>query len=132
MILYYAHSGIRYLVLLAGVLALAYALFGVVTRRPYDPWMRRLASAFAGLIHLQILLGISLLFIGRFTPAVTGHILLMVLAAGAAQVVPSVMRRRPPEARTWMPHVISAGAALGLVVLGILSIGRTVFGSAGV
>ena len=129
MILYYAHSGVRYLVLLAGVLALGYALWGALARRPYDPWMRRLASGFAGLLHLQILLGVALMFTGRFPPALTGHILLMVLAAGAAQVVPSVMRRRPPEQRTWMPHVVSAAAALTLIVVGILAIGRPVFGS---
>lgn len=129
MILLYAHSGIRYLILLAGVLALGYALWGLARRRPYDATMRRLAMAFAGLIHLQIVLGVGLLFTGRFAPAVTGHILLMVLAAAAAQVVPSIMRRRPPEERTWMPHVVSTAAALVLIAVGILSIGRPILGS---
>ena len=128
--LWYAHSGIRYLVLLLGFAALGYAIYGLVTGRPYDRPMRVLATLFAGSLHLQILLGLSLLFTGFFQPAVTGHVLLMVFAAAAAQVVPSVMRRRPPEERSYGPHVVSVVVALGLIAAGILALGRPVFGSA--
>lgn len=126
---YYAHSGIRYLVLLAGVATLLYALFGLVTRREHDRSMRILGSVFAGSLHLQILLGVALLFTGRFTPAVTGHIFMMVFAAAAAQIVPSVMRRREPEKRSYGPYLVSTVVALGFVVLGIMAIGRGVFES---
>ena len=129
--LFYAHSGVRYLVLLAGVAALGYAIYGAATGRPYDRMMLRLASAFAGLVHLQILLGIALLFTGRFYPALSGHILLMVFAAVTAQVVPSVMRRRTAAERRWIPHVIGTLAALVLIAAGIMAIGRGVLGSAG-
>ena len=129
--LFYAHSGMRYLVLLAGMAALGYAVFGLATRRPYDRAMRALASAFAGLIHLQILLGILLLFTRRFYPALSGHILLTVFAAVTAQVVPSVMRRRLPAARGYAPHVVGTLVALALIVAGVLAIGRGPFGSSG-
>lgn len=132
MILYHAHSGIRYLVLLAGFMAVGYAVYGLVTRRPYDQVMRKLGGAFAGLLHLQVLLGIGVLFTGRFYPALGGHILLMVFAAVVAQVVPSVMRRRPMEDRTYAPHLIGTLAALALIVAGILAMpGGQVFGSRG-
>ncbi|MCA9738578.1 MAG: hypothetical protein R3E98_12045 [Gemmatimonadota bacterium] len=124
-----AHSGIRYLTLLFGILALVYALFGMVTRRPYDKPMRILATAFAGTLHLQIVLGFAVLFSGRFYPGIYLHFLLMVLAAVVAQLPPSVMRRRPPEARSFVPHVVGTAIALVLVVVGILSIGRGVFQS---
>ncbi len=122
--LYHAHSGLRYLVLLAGVLALLWALYGALTRRPYGRPMRILASSFAGLLHLQVLVGFALLFTGRFSTALIGHFFAMILAAGTAQVVPSVMRRRPPERRSHLPHAVAAAVALFLIVLGILAIGR--------
>lgn len=132
MMLYHAHSGIRYLVLLAGFLAIGYAVYGLATRRPYDQTMRKLGGAFAGLLHLQVLLGVGVLFTGRFYPALGGHILLMVFAAVVAQVVPSVMRRRPMEERTYAPHLIGTLVALALIVAGILAIpGGQVFGSRG-
>lgn len=122
--LLHAHSGLRYLVLLAGVLALLWALYGALTSRPYGKPMRILASSFAGLLHLQVLLGFAVLFTGRFSTALIGHFINMIMAAAVAQVVPSVMRRRPAEERTHLPHVWSAAVALALIVLGILSIGR--------
>ena len=122
--LLHAHSALRYLVLLAGLAALAYALYSVVLGRPYDSGIRRAAGAFAGLLHLQVLLGFILLVSGRFYPALIGHIFMMLMAALAAQVPLSVLRRRPPEARRPMPHLIGTVLALALIWGGILSIGR--------
>ena len=77
MFVYHTHSGIRYLALLFGILALA-----------------------------------------------------MIGAAVVAQIVPSVMRRRPMEERTFMPHVVNVAAALALMIFGILSIpGASIVGS---
>ena len=122
--LLYAHSGVRYLVLLAGVVALVYALFGAVTKRPYDRTMLSMASAFAGLTHLQVLLGVALLVTGQFYSALIGHIVCMVFAAVVAQLVPSVMRRRAPGERSFLPHTVGILVALGLMVAGIMAIGR--------
>jgi hypothetical protein len=122
--LLHAHSGLRYLVLLAGVIALAYALFGWLTGRSYDRGMKISASSFAGLLHLQVLLGFVLLVSGRFYGALIGHIFMMLLAAAAAQVPLSVMRRRPPEERTHLPHAVGTVLALLLIWGGVLAIGR--------
>ena len=92
--IYYAHSGIRYLILAFGILALIYAVLGLVGRRPYDKSMKVLASSFAVLIFLQILVGLALLLSGRFGPSVGVHFVSMVFAAAAAQLPASVMRRR--------------------------------------
>jgi hypothetical protein len=123
-----AHSGLRYLILLGGVLTLLYAMYGVFSRRAYDKTMRILASSFVGTIHLQLLLGLALLFSGLFQPALTGHIFMMVFAAAAAQIPVSVMRRRPQELKTYMPHAVGALAALGAIAVGILAIGRPIVG----
>lgn len=122
--LFHAHSGLRYLVLLAGLATLVFALAGVIQRSPYKRSMRILASIFAGTLHLQVVLGLALLFTGRFYPQLIGHIFLMILAAAAAQVVPSIMRRRPEEQRTYLPHVVSTVVALGLIWSGVAAIGR--------
>ena len=125
---FYAHSGLRYLVLLAGVLTLGYALYGAVTGLTYDRTMLRLARAFMALTHLQLLLGVALLFTQPFYPALIGHIMPMVFAAAAATVAPAVMRRREPAARTWIPHVVTTLFALALMVLGIIAIARSPLG----
>lgn len=127
----HAHSGVRYLVLLLGILALLYSVYGVVTRRSYDQTMRRLAGFFAVGLQINILLGLTLLVTSSgFYPQLGIHILLMVGAAMVAQIVPSVMRRRPMEERSWMPHLVSVLVALSMVVAGILTIpGASVFGT---
>lgn len=126
--IYYAHSGIRYLVIAFGVIAFLYAVAGLLGRRPYDKNMRILGSSFAGAIHLQILVGITLLLTGRFGPAVGAHFVLMAFAAAAAQLPVSVMRRRPPPERSFGPHVVLTLLALALVFFGVMALGRTPFG----
>ena len=123
-----AHSGLRYLILLGGVLTVLYAAYGMVSGRAYDKTIRILATSFVGTIHLQILLGLALLFSGRFQPAVTGHIFMMLFAAAAAQIPVSVMRRRPEEQKSYLPHGVGALAALAMIAAGILAIGRPIVG----
>lgn len=123
-----AHSGLRYLILLGGVLTVLYATYGTASGRAYDKTMRIVASSFVGTIHLQILLGLALLFSGRFQPAVMGHLFMMLLAAAAAQIPVSVMRRRPDEQKSYLPHAVGALAALAMIAAGILAIGRPIVG----
>ncbi len=126
MILFHAHSGFRYLVLLTGVLVILYALWGVVSKRPYDKTMRVLSLLFILSIDLTALLGISYLFVGTFYPQLGGHIVTMILAVVVAHVVSAVMKRRPVAERTYMPHVVGTAIVLGLVATGIIAIGRSI------
>jgi hypothetical protein len=124
-----AHSGLRYLILLAGVLTVLYATYGIVSGRAYDKTIRILATSFAGTIHLQILLGLSVLFSGAgFQPVLIGHFSMMLFAAATAQIPVSVMRRRPEEAKSYLPHGVGALVALALIAGGILAIRPSVFG----
>jgi hypothetical protein len=131
MIVYHTHSGIRYLVLLLGVLALGYALYGVAGRRAYDQTMRKLAGFFSVAMQINVLVGLALLFTGSgFYPQLGMHVLAMIAAAVVAQIVPSVMRRRPEAERAYMPHAVNVAVALALVVYGVLAIpGASIFGS---
>ena len=123
-----AHSGLRYLILLGGVLTVLYATYGVVSSRTYDKTIRILSSSFAGTLHLQILLGLALLLSGRFQPALMGHIFMMLFAAAAAQIPVSVIRRRPEETKSYLPHGVGALVALGIIAAGILAIRPSIFG----
>ena len=123
-----AHSGLRYLVLLLGIAVIVYAAYGLATKREYDKTMRILGAAFTGMLDLTVLFGFAALFVGQFYPQLGGHIVMMVLALVVAHVVSIVMKRRPPEQRTYAPHLVSALIVLGIVAAGIVSIGRPVVG----
>lgn len=126
MVLLPAHSGIRYLVLLAGLIVVLYAAVGLFGRRPYDRGGRITMQVFVGLLDLQLLLGLLLVFSRPFYPALTGHIVMMVLAIGTAHAASSVNRRRPPERKSWTLQLGAAVLALFFIVGGILAIGRPV------
>jgi hypothetical protein len=125
--LYFAHSGLRYLVLLVGFAAALYALVGVIRKQPLDRTGRIFGTAFVGLLDLQILLGLALLFFRPWYPAMMGHLFMMIAAAVVAHAGAVVNKRRPPERRSFTIQLVSVGAALLLVVLGIMAIGRGVF-----
>ncbi|WP_338864390.1 hypothetical protein [Myxococcus stipitatus] len=126
-IFFNAHSGLRYLVLLAGVLAIAYFAFGLVTKRPFDKGGRILGASFAGLLHLQVLLGILVLVTRFYYPALIGHIVMMVAAAGVAQALISVNRRKA-QPGYGLP-LAGVGLAVLFIIGGIMAIGRGVFTS---
>jgi vacuolar-type H+-ATPase subunit I/STV1 len=116
------HSYLRYLVLLVGVVAVAYYAFGLATKRPVDKLVRILGSSFAGLLDTQILLGIIGVALGRYYPALIGHIVMMVLAAGLAHALLVVNRKRPNPG--YLLPLIGVGGALVLMAGGIFAIGR--------
>ncbi|MEC7740092.1 MAG: hypothetical protein VYA31_04680 [Gemmatimonadota bacterium] len=124
-----AHSGFRYLVMIAGLIVIGYAVYGMATGRSYDKTMRITSAIFTGLVDLTALLGIVTLLSGTFYPALTGHITMMVLAIVVAHVVSVVIKRRPEEERTYTPHLVGTLVVLGLIAVGIMTIGRPLVGS---
>lgn len=127
--LLYAHSGNRYLILLVGVATVLYGLYGWATRRSYDRGIKFLGAAFSGLLDLQILMGLLMIFTGTFYPALIGHIMVTVFAAVAAHLPVAVMKRRPAEQKTFAPHAAWAIVALVLIWGGVLAIGKPLLGS---
>ena len=127
-LLFKAHSGLRYLVLVMGLVALAYFVYGFATKRPVDKKVRILGSSFAGMLDTQILLGLVLLGAGwPFRPMLWGHLTLMLLAAVLAHVLLVINRKRPQPG--FLLPLIAVGGALLLIVGGILAIGRGVMSS---
>jgi heme A synthase len=127
--LYQAHSGLRYLVLLAAlgaVIALAYAL---ATGR-MDRSARVLPVVFTGLLDLQVLLGIGLVIGGVFPDAAVGHLVMMVLALVAAHGASVMGKRAGTERREMIIRLVGIVLALLLIAGGIMALGRSVLGSA--
>lgn len=121
--LFYAHSGLRYLVLLVGLAALVYFATGLATKRPVTKAVRILGSAFAGLLDLQITLGIIMVAMGWYYPALIGHIVMMLLAAGVTHALLVVNRKRPEPG--YLLPLIAVVAAFVLIIGGIMAIGRS-------
>lgn len=124
-ILFHAHSGLRYLVLAAGAIALVWFLAGKAKGRPWVRPAPALLAVLIGLVDLQVLLGIVLYAAGRTAPGIIGHLALMVSAAVALHLTSVLQRRRPQPAGYGLP-LAGVALALALVALGIAAIGRSV------
>jgi len=126
--LFHAHSGLRYLVLLAALAALVYLGQALARGRAYDRGSRIVVSIFVGLLDLQVLLGVALLISFPWYPKLAGHVTMMPAAAIAAHVF-SVANRKRPEGRKSNALAL-AGIVVPLVLLvgGILAIGRPILG----
>lgn len=123
-ILQHSHSGLRYLVLVAGFVALIYGLYALFTRKPWSKGGRAMGSAFVGLFDLQIVLGLVMLN-WLYYPQLIGHLAMMIIGAIVAHVVLVLNRRRANP--SWALLVIGVAAALLCIVLGIYAIGRSPF-----
>lgn len=128
-ILYSAHSGIRYLVLLAAVVAIVYLLAAVVRKQPYSGTSKALMGAFTGLLDLQVLLGLINLMLIPFYGALAGHIVMMFMAAMVGHGFVIVNRNRPEQKQSNAFLLAGVVVTLVLVVGGIMSIGRPILGS---
>lgn len=126
-ILFHAHSGLRYLVLLAGLLALSYSLTAALRGQRWSRPGRVFLSIFVGVMDLQVLIGLVLVFVRVFYPALWGHLSMMIVAAVVGHVASAINKRRAPERQSHWVAVVGAALALVLIVGGILAIGRPIF-----
>ncbi len=124
-ILFHAHSGLRYLILLAGLLSLGYSLAVGFRGQEWGKPGRILLSGFVGLMDLQILMGVTLIFVRAFFPALWGHLTMMILAAVVAHVSLAMNKRRPPERRAYFA-ILGSAVPLLLIAAGIMAIGRSI------
>ena len=123
--IYHAHSGVRYLVLLLGIVAIVLYLYKFLARRPATRGDRILMTVLTGAVDLQVLLGLILVVGGIFYGALMGHLLMMLLALVALHAASVLARRSTDDRRT---HGIRLGGillSLVLVVGGIMAIRRT-------
>lgn len=129
--IFHAHSGLRYLVLLAGVVALVVTALGVLGRRPFERPSRISLAAFSGLMDLQVLLGIAMLALGCFYGALVGHLMMMLLAAVAVHGTSVYARKQADGQRAHTVALVGVVLGLALIAGGIGAIGRSPVGSTG-
>jgi len=127
--LYHAHSGLRYLVLLAALAALIALAAALATGRA-GRTTRILPAVFTGLLDLQVLLGIGLVLGGLMPDIVVGHLVMMIIALVVAHGASIVARRSADERRGLVIRLVGVTLALVIIVGGIMALGRSVFGSA--
>lgn len=122
--LFAAHSGIRYLVLFAGLIALAWFARGALARRPFVRPSPAILAGFVGFLDVQILLGLALVIGGRRPAPVWGHLAVMLTAAAVIHAVAARQKRRAPGGHG-LP-LVGVTVTLALIVVGILAIGRPI------
>lgn len=122
------HSGLRYLVLLAAVVAAGAALLAGRPERPASHAAARTSTIFVALLDLQVLVGIVLLVLRGFYPALMGHVMMMLFAAVAAHGFALVARNRERERMRPATGLRVGGivVTLVLVVGGIMAIGKPI------
>jgi uncharacterized membrane protein YphA (DoxX/SURF4 family) len=120
--LFAAHSGVRYLVLLIGLIALVWFAWGKAAGSPFARPAPALLAAFVGILDVQVLLGVALVIGGHRPPGIWGHVALMAAAVTFAHV----MKKRGKRAEGYGLPLLGVAVALALIVVGILSIGRPI------
>jgi hypothetical protein len=120
--LFYAHSGLRFLVLVAAVIAAAVLLWKWSSGRPFDGQSRAATAVFMGVLDLQIVLGILNVLVRPWYGALIGHLVMMIAAAGAAHALTAYGRKQPDAKRAHMIGFVGVVLALLLILGGIMAI----------
>ena len=125
-----SHSGLRWLILVAVVIAVFKSLIGLFAGTNYSKFDKIVAVSFVGMMHLQLLLGLVLYFL--YSPLITynmsdpvsrfwsvEHLALMLFAVAAAQVGRSISKKTNDAQVKFRFQSIFFGMSLVLMVLGI-------------
>jgi hypothetical protein len=125
--IFYAHSGLRFLVLLSGVIAAAVLLWGWSAGRPLAGQSRAATAVFTGTLDLQVLLGIATVLTRPWYGALMGHLIMMIGAAIAAHAITVYGRKQADHKRAHLVTLAGVVLALLLILGGIMTIGRSPF-----
>ena len=125
--LFYAHSGLRFLVLLAAAIAIAVLLWGWSARRPFAGQSRAVTAVFNGVLDLQVTFGILLVLFRPWYGALIGHLVMMIAAAFAAHGILVYARKQTDPRRAHLISFVGVVLALLLILGGIMSIRSSPF-----
>ena len=123
--LFYAHSGLRFLVLLSGAIAVAVLLWGWSAGRPLAGQSRAATAVFVGTLDLQVLLGIGTVLTRPWYGGLMGHLVMMIAAAMAAHGITVYGRKQADHKRAHLISLVGVVLALLLILGGIMAIGRS-------
>jgi hypothetical protein len=121
-----AHSGLRYLILLLGILTALYALVGMTRKQPVDKAGLTMLRIWTVLLDIQFLLGIITIVTGRFYGQLMGHLVMMIAAIAVAHLGAVRLKKAEPVARSYGLMLATVLIPLVLIVGGILALGRAI------
>ena len=132
-IVFHAHSGLRWLILLGVVLIVLKSIIGLIGGGSYSKFDKILGSATVGLLDLQMLLGLLLYFFhSAFTKNLTfnmsnaserfwsvEHLMLMILAIAAAHIGKVKANKSEEGSTKFKFQAIFFSLSLTLMIMGI-------------
>lgn len=118
-ILCYTHSGLRWLVVLAALIALAVLLISLIRRRDSYTGRDRLAmTVFSSVVGLQWIIGLVYFLTWSLQGAIRWTHTLVMTAALAVAHIHVMIKRRPARARL-IGGVVSILVTFGLIYIGV-------------
>lgn len=115
------HGLMRWLVAIAGLIAIIKFAYGWLSKADYTPLDKRIMSIFTILLDINVLLGLVLLFGlgGGFPPIRLEHATTMILAAVTAHLS-AFWRKSPNSAVKFRNNLIVVIVALLFVAMGVI------------
>lgn len=127
------HSGLRWLILVALVIAVLKSIIGLFSGGKYGKFDNILAASYVGMMHLQFLTGLILyLFLSPMTSNFTfnmsdptirfwsvEHLTVMLFAVAAAQIGRSISKKSDDAQVKFRFQAIFFGISLVLILVGI-------------
>ena len=126
------HSIVRWLAVFVSVALLVRLVAGILQKKPFDKTATILTSAFAGVMDLQLTLGLFYLlwdgfagtgFAGEIFRIRLEHAVMLTLAVVAAHL-PAAWKKKPDAIRT-RNTLIAVIVALSFIVVGVSRLGWT-------
>ena len=121
-----AHSGLRYLILVIGVVTALVALIGFLQKKPASSAGVTMLRIFTVLLDIQVLLGIATLLTRPFYAQLIGHLVMMIAAVAVAHLGTTRLKKATPEARGSGQLLTASLVPLLLIVAGIMAIQRAI------
>lgn len=131
--LLHAHSGLRWIVLLAVIIAVVKSLIGLFSNGNYTTFDKVTSLVFVNTMRLQFVIGLLLYFV--YSPITTRftfnmddpierfwsveHLALMILAVGAAEMGKSISKKSDDSLVKFRFQTILFGISLLLMIVGI-------------
>ncbi len=127
--LFNLHSGVRWIIVLVGVIALVRFAVGMFGKQAYDSIGRVSLSILNVVVTIQFLLGLVLItwkgtLVGTasYWGYALGHAIIMVIAIGTIGATGGRVKRATTDEQKWRTGTIGLVAASALIFVGVLAV----------
>jgi hypothetical protein len=123
------HSGVRWLVVLAGAVALVRFAVGLMATQPYDAIGRISMSVLNALLGIQFVIGLVLIFwkgiivgTAQYWGYAWGHGIVMIAVLGVAGATSGRVKRAATDQQKWRIGTIGLLIVAVLVIVGVMAV----------